>query len=952
MSQASPAAPFPLGLDVMARPFRLGLLGSPNSGKTTLFNALTGLRAKVGNYPGVTVERREGEALVEGRRVVVIDLPGTYSLEPISPDEAVVTGVLDGSVPGVPPPDALVVTADACSLGRSLLFIGQVLRLGLPTCLVVTMVDELRARGGRVDLERLSAALGVPVVGVVGHRGLGLDELRRLLGQPERWSRPVVPPPAEVEARAGWADSVVARAVEVAPAPDRLTARIDAVVLHPVAGTLLFATVMVIFFQLIFSSAEPAMDAIDAAIVATQGWLHAALPPGLAADFLTDGLLAGVGSVVVFLPQILILFGVLYLLEDIGYMARAAFVVDRAMGRIGLEGRAFVALLSSYACAVPGIMATRTIPSPRDRLVTILVAPLMTCSARLPVYALLIGAFVPARAVLGPIRLQGLVLLGLYLLGALAAVAVAALLKRTLVRGEGLPFYLELPPYRIPPLRLWLHQVWGAARAFLRRAGTIILAVSIVLWGLLTFPRSEPAPGLSRAEAARAAVEQSAAGRLGHAIEPLIAPLGFDWKIGVGLVASLAAREVIVATLAQIYATSDEDSGSLRDAIRADRGPAHRGARLHAGQRRLAARLLRVRAPVHVDPRRDAPRDQLVALAGVRLRLPAGARLGRELRDGAPRRLALGVGARAAPSASLRAVMPGTSLRAGTVAATLACLVLAGACGPRYARVESFDEPGLRVVLRSETRGGETVARGFDHPATIASVRLAHILARLDVRMGSEGGGERVPALSTVLLYTVSDQLSRALAKATPDQEVVVQAIRKEKNLVIFDQKLLTSFVAYVKGDDLVLHLAYVDWTVPKEGGGQGSLEDAIPEPFPGRQVQDFRVVATEGFAPAGAQAVSVDWRNPIFREPTNVRVGADGRLLRRSVLMESPAAEEPEPAGLPADAPPETLRALADLQEQRTRGEISETRYHALRRDLLRQADDLHRSQGAAPSP
>jgi ferrous iron transport protein B len=549
------------------------LLGSPNAGKTTLFNALTGLRAKVGNYPGVTVERREGEAEVEGRRVVVIDLPGTYSLEPISPDEAVVTRVLAGAVPGVPPPDALVVTADACSLGRSLLFVGQVLRLGLPTCLVVTMVDELQARGGRVDLGRLSAALGVPVVGVVGHRGLGLAELRRLLGQPERWSRPVVPPPAEVEARAGWVDSITARAALVPPAADRRTARIDAVLLHPLSGTLLFAAVMVLFFQLIFAWAEPAMNAIDGAVGAAQAAVRGALPAGIGADFLSDGLLAGVGSVVVFLPQILILFGVLYLLEDVGYMARAAFVVDRAMGRIGLEGRAFVALLSSYACAVPGIMATRTIPSPRNRLVTILVAPLMTCSARLPVYALLIGAFVPARAVLGPIGLQGLVLLGLYLLGALAAVSVAAVLKRTLVPGEGLPFYLELPPYRMPPLRLWLHQVWGAARAFLRRAGTIILVVSIVLWGLLTFPRSEPTPGVSQVEAARAAVEQSAAGRIGHAIEPLIAPLGFDWKIGVGLVASLAAREVIVATLAQIYATSDEDTGSLRDAIRADRDP-------------------------------------------------------------------------------------------------------------------------------------------------------------------------------------------------------------------------------------------------------------------------------------------------------------------------------------------------------------------------------------------
>jgi ferrous iron transport protein B len=552
---------------------RFGLLGSPNSGKTTLFNALTGLRARVGNYPGVTVERREGDAEIEGRRVVVIDLPGTYSLDPISPDEAVVARLLAGEVPGVAPPDALVAIADACTLSRSLLFVGQVLRLGRPTCLVVTMLDELHARGGRLDLDALSAALGVPVVGVVGHRGLGIDGLRRLIGHPDRWSRPPVPPPADALSRAGWAESVTQRALEREPRPDGRTAAIDRVVLHPVLGTLLFAAVMVLFFQLIFAWAEPAMNAIDGAIGAAQDALRAALPRGLLVEFLSDGLLAGVGSVIVFLPQIVILFSVLYLLEDLGYMARAAFVVDRLMGRIGLEGRAFVALLSSYACAVPGIMATRTIPSPRDRLVTILVAPLMTCSARLPVYALLIGAFVPARRVWGPIGLQGLVLLGLYVLGASGAIVAAALLKRTLLRGEGLPFYLELPPYRVPPLRLLARQVWGAARAFLRRAGTIILAVSVVLWVLLSFPRGAPPAGLSEADAARWRVEQSLAGRVGHAIEPALAPLGFDWKIGVGLVASLAAREVIVATLAQIYAIAGEDEGSLRSALRADRDP-------------------------------------------------------------------------------------------------------------------------------------------------------------------------------------------------------------------------------------------------------------------------------------------------------------------------------------------------------------------------------------------
>jgi ferrous iron transport protein B len=553
-----------------AGPLRLGLLGSPNSGKTTLFNALTGLRAKVGNYPGVTVERREGSCRIGARDVVVVDLPGTYSLDPLSPDEAVVNRVISGELDLAP--DALVLVADACSLERSLLFVAQVLRLGRPCCLVVTMTDELQARGGWLDLGRLERALGVPVRGVVGHRGLGLGALRDLLGHPETWQRPHLLPPESPEERAAWADSVLANVAGRRPAGHRATESIDRIVLHPLLGSLAFAIVMVLFFQLIFAWATPAMEAIELAVSAAGDAVRSGLPPGALADFLADGLIAGVGAVIVFLPQILLLFGLLYLLEDVGYMARAAFVADRVMGRIGLEGRSFVSLLSSYACAVPGIMATRTIPSPRNRLVTILVAPLMTCSARLPVYALLIAAFVPATKVAGPIGLQGLVLLGLYLLGAASALVAAALLGRTVLRGESLPFYMELPPYRMPTLRLWTAQVWGSASAFLRRAGTIILAASIALWLLLSFPHVEPPPGAGEAEAARHALEHSFAGRAGHAIEPLIAPLGFDWKIGVGLLASLAAREVIVSTLAQIYAVTDAEA-SLRTAIQRDVDP-------------------------------------------------------------------------------------------------------------------------------------------------------------------------------------------------------------------------------------------------------------------------------------------------------------------------------------------------------------------------------------------
>jgi ferrous iron transport protein B len=551
---------------------RLGLIGSPNSGKTTLFNALTGLRAKVGNYPGVTVERREGSLNLAGRQAVVIDLPGTYSLDPISPDEAVVTQVLAGEIEDVAPPEALIVVADACSLERSLLLITQVLAKEIPTCLVLTMMDELAARGGSLDTQRLEAALGIPVVPVVGHRGQGIRTLRERLTDPEAWSQPQILPPGDRAALSGWVDSVMTACSAQRPAAHALTERIDRVVVHPVWGSLLFLAVMVTFFQLIFAWATPAMDGINEAMGWASEAVRNAVPPGLLADFLADGLIAGVGSVIVFLPQIVLLFALLYLLEDVGYMARAAFVVDRAMARIGLEGRAFVALLSSFACAVPGIMATRTVPSPRDRLVTILVAPLMTCSARLPVYALLIAAFVPAENVIGPIGLQGLVLFGLYFVAPLAAMTVAAVLRRSLLPGEGMPFTLELPSYRMPSLRLWLSQVGGSAWAFVRRAGTIILVASVVLWMLLTFPRT-PAPADLEPEAAAAyALEHSAAGRIGKAIEPAIAPLGFDWKIGVGLLASLAAREVFVSTLAQVYATEDPDA-SLREAIRADIDP-------------------------------------------------------------------------------------------------------------------------------------------------------------------------------------------------------------------------------------------------------------------------------------------------------------------------------------------------------------------------------------------
>jgi ferrous iron transport protein B len=634
---------------------RLGLVGSPNSGKTTLFNALTGLRAKVANYPGVTVERREGETSVRGRRLVVVDLPGTYSLDPISPDERVVSRVLDGHLSD--PPDALVMVADACSLERSLLVLAQVLKRGTPTCLVVTMTDELVARGGELDLPRLERALGIPVCGVVGHRGLGIGAMRELLARPEEWSQPHLPAPEAAAERAAWVESILTNVIRRRPGRNALTDSVDRVVLHPVAGSLLFVVVMVTFFQVIFAWATPAMDAIDAAIGVGAEAARAALPAGLLADFVADGLITGVGAVVIFLPQIVLLFSLLYLLQDVGYMARAAFVIDRLMGRVGLEGRSFVSLLSSYACAVPGIMATRTIPSTRNRMVTILVAPLMTCSARLPVFALLIGAFVPPIRVWGPIGLQGLTLLGLYLLGAVSALLVAAVLKRTLLSGESLPFYMELPSYRWPPLRLIASQVWGSASAFLRRAGTIILAATVVLWALLSFPRvTAPEPLRAGAQPGRPGGPRPGArgGTAGlrledrrRALREPGRPRGDRRDAGPDLrrhrPGDLAAR-----------------GGARR------RRPPHGEEGLHARHRGLPPGLLRVRAAVHVHPGGDPARDQLLALARLRFLLPAGARLRGELRH-LPDRLGAGRRRVSAPAGRLRSWSPCRAPAAGPV---------------------------------------------------------------------------------------------------------------------------------------------------------------------------------------------------------------------------------------------------------------------------------------------
>ena len=547
---------------------RIALLGAPNSGKTTLFNALTGHRAKAGNYPGVTVDRREGG--LQGRfteeSIRLIDLPGVYSLESQSEDEAVAVRVLRGEF-GEPVPDGMLVVLDATTIERALPLVAEAASLGVPLCVALTMIDELKARHGEIDVVALEAQLGVPVLGVVGNRGLGVDDLGALLASSRDWT----PSPALKEAAAAdtpeerfdWTYGVLERCRRETPRPDRWTRRLDRFLLHPVLGPAVFLTFVALFFQAIFTWATPAMDLLSGLMDGLAARLLTALPDTLLTRLLADGVIRGVGAVIVFLPQIVLLFTVILFLEACGYMARAAFVVDRLMGWVGLEGRCFLALLSSYACAVPGIMATRTIPSERDRLTTILVAPFATCSARLPVYTLLIAAFIPADPVFGPFTWQGLTLGGLYLLGTAAALVSAAVLKRGLRRGASLPFYLELPPFRLPRPSDIALGVWDRARMFLRRAGTIILGVSIVLWFLLNLPRRDADPQLSAAANQQVILEGSYAASVGRFLEPVFAPMDFDWRINVGLVASQAAREVMVATLAQIFAHEGEDGEGL-----------------------------------------------------------------------------------------------------------------------------------------------------------------------------------------------------------------------------------------------------------------------------------------------------------------------------------------------------------------------------------------------------
>lgn len=653
---------------------RLALVGNPNSGKTTLFNALTGLRQKVGNYPGVTVEKKEGRLTVDHTEITLIDLPGVYSLSARSLDERITRDVVLGRQTDTPPPEAILAIADASNLERNLYLVTQVLELGRPVWLALNMMDLAEAKGLVFDLDRLSQGLGIPVLPIVASKGIGLDTLRRTLAGPlpdrptRRWQLPQVieaevaalaeqlrarrwateaavdgeairlllndvaeddtPPPADIQAavaaarerlealgiewwsaeaegRYGWIQTVCRAAIQQPGQFQRTTSdRIDAVVTHRLWGPLLFAILMLLVFQSIFTWAQAPMDAIGWMMDRLGAFIREQLPAGELNDLVVDGVIAGVGAVITFLPQILILTLFIALLEDTGYMARAAFIMDRLMRGVGLSGKSFIPLLSSFACAIPGITATRTIENAKDRLVTILIAPLMSCSARLPVYALMIGACFPAdRRLWGIFSLPGVVLFAMYFLGILAALAMGWLFKKTLIRGASPPLIMELPPYRLPSSRTVLLTMFSAGGQFLYRAGTVILAISIVLWFLATHPRSvvlsrdytaertaviqaaqagqlpevEAADRLQMLERLEKAErrERSFIGQAGQLIEPVIAPLGFNWKIGVGIISAFAAREVFVGTLAIVYGIGDDEDAAgnraLHAALQADR---------------------------------------------------------------------------------------------------------------------------------------------------------------------------------------------------------------------------------------------------------------------------------------------------------------------------------------------------------------------------------------------
>ncbi len=619
-------------------------IGNPNAGKSTLFNRLTGLNQKVSNYPGVTVEQVAGLADLGAMHVSLVDVPGTYSLAAMSPDEMIAVDVLGGNVAGLAAPSAVIIVVDATNLRRNLFLASQVLEAGLPTVIALNMVDRLAAEGIAIDVATLAARLGVAVVPISAARGEGIVELKAAVvaALTETGSRTLEINPAQSAALAalagelGLPDSATARlalrralidvggyaeqrliercgpaatthleharaavgagrnlatleardryswiqhqlaGVEQRSASQRRAAldRLDKVVNHPILGSLLFALVMAMVFQAVFAWAGPLVDAIDYLTSQLGGRVAAALGPGIVTSFITDGIIAGVGSVVVFLPQIIILFTFIIVLEDTGYMARAAFLMDRAMRLLGLSGQSFIPMLSSFACAVPGIMGTRVIANRHDRLATIMAAPFMTCSARLPVYSLLIAAFVPdTRYVGGFINLQGLVMFGLYVLGILGGAFTAWMISRLFWARAKTRFLLEMPPYRMPNLRSVLAKLQSRAVVFLKRAGTIIFSVALVIWVLASFPRP-PSAEAGTGVAVKVELSDSYLGQLSHGIAPLFAPLGWDWKVTAAVLASFPAREVVIAALGTIYAVdtdADDGTATLTSRIRAAR---------------------------------------------------------------------------------------------------------------------------------------------------------------------------------------------------------------------------------------------------------------------------------------------------------------------------------------------------------------------------------------------
>ncbi|MDC8771339.1 ferrous iron transport protein B [Roseateles albus] len=537
----------------------LALVGNPNCGKTALFNRLTGSQQKVANYAGVTVERKEGRlSSAAGKSLRLLDLPGTYSLHPRSPDERVTCDVLAGRARGEKRPDLVICVLDATNLRRTLRLVLAVKRLGLPCVVALNMTDLADRRGIHIDADKLAAAIGVPVIRTVATQGLGVDELKLLLDQREVWSpaAEALPELNAASAPAGHQASDHAAVRQILQAldldqvlPHLPSDRIDRVLLHPVAGPLILMLVLFLLFQAVFSWAEWPKDQIEAGMAWLGQQASGQLPDGWLRSLIVDGLIAGVGGVLVFLPQILILFFFILVLEESGYLPRAAFLLDRLMGSVGLSGRSFIPLLSSFACAIPGIMATRSIANPRDRLVTIMIAPLMTCSARLPVYALLIGAFIPQRLVWGGFELQGLVLLGLYLVGILGALAVAWVLKRFTSGSQVRPLMMELPNYHWPNPRNVMIGLWQRAAIFIKRVGGIILCLTLLLWALSSFPgKPDGATG--------AAIEYSVAGMLGRGLAHVFEPIGFNWQISLALVPGLAAREIAISALGTVYALS------------------------------------------------------------------------------------------------------------------------------------------------------------------------------------------------------------------------------------------------------------------------------------------------------------------------------------------------------------------------------------------------------------